>query len=146
MATQQPSTPPNTGKPFPNAFDVSKWDSEKLLDWLQSHSPPALGEMDAPCCQKFAAAKVSGLAFLHSNAEEFESKYGVLYSVAKTLTVLTSRINATHSCMRLSPADNEGGGSACQDTTARNWEGEYVEGLESENPRSLGRTRRLSLT
>ena len=146
MATQQPSTQPNTGKPFPNASDVSKWDSEKLLDWLQSRSPPALGEMDGQCCRKFTAAKVSGLAFLHSIAEEFESKYGVLYSVAKTLTVLACRINETHSRLRPSPADNEEGDSACQDTTPRNWEGEHVECPTSENPRSLGWTRRRLLT
>jgi hypothetical protein len=134
MATQQPSTPPNTGEQFPDAAEVSKWDSKKLLDWLQSRSPPALGETDGPCCQNFTAAKVSGLAFLHSNAEEFECKYGVLYSVAKTLTVLVSRINATHSRKRLSPADSEEGDSASQDTTTRNQDGVHVEGLKSENP------------
>jgi hypothetical protein len=146
MATQQPGTQPNTGEQFPDAAEVSKWDSKKLLDWLLSRSPPALGETDGPCYKNFAAAKVSGLAFLHSTAEECECKYGVLYSVAKTLTVLASCINATHSRKRLFPTDSPVGDSAPQDTTARNQNGVHAEGIKSENPRSLGRTGRRSLT
>jgi hypothetical protein len=146
VATQQPSTPPNTDELFSDEDDVSKWDSEKLRTWLQSRSPPALGETAGPCCQNFTAAKVSGLAFLHSNAEEFECKYGVLYSVAKTLTVLASRINATDSRKRLSPAVSEEGGFAPQESASRNPDSVHAERLKSEIPRSLGRTRRRSLT
>jgi len=79
MDTQKPCAAPDTGEQFPDAADVSKWDSEKLLDWLQSSSPPVLGVTDSPSCRNFTAAEVSGLSLLHSSVEECECKYGVLW-------------------------------------------------------------------
>lgn len=92
------------GVDYPDVADVREWDSEKLLDWLQSKA--ALGKPDGPSCRNFAAADVTGLGFLLSDFEEFRSQHGVSYIHAKVLAAmpLRSRVRPPASAGYAQPA------------------------------------------